>query len=1179
MFEISKCAQCGKQVTPENRSQFTEKNGSLLCSDCVGTEERGGMDMLEMFDKLHNTSFIQNRGDRRYTKAADLKEMIDVFEAINTGGRRRMWVWIIACLVIAGGSIAGAMLFTESGISDTDPDSHTEGISDSGQTDSQSPDTNNSNDNGDTSNDTEPDDQKPDKGAELLAEIKAEYAKSSNAFAARSAVRNVMAEYPRLGFKAFLRELEQDIADSAREELGRIEPEVLKTAGNANFEKALSVLGVFKKKYSDSQWYSGEGGGTRIAALEKKIAEKREAYISRLIAMVERFEQNKEYVKAYNTYDTILSICSTGQKPVFEKKRDELAARANAHFGEQGLKGYLKWQRYVEFRKEYLMYVKMRDFISLKKAAQEYLESSEYRLINTEIQEDLKDLSCVQDVIHQATEYFSKYIGKNYTLHTEDGKIDCIIKQVRNGNITIFTANVDISIPISELHVEDFFKSTETGIKNASFHLGMGILYLAAGEVEKAKNQFSRAEGAGADITRYSRHIKAYLQGKKEKEASLKYKNIQKLARFRKWDALIREIDRFKKKYSNTLFYSRRIRELRDLGEAAGARRENHLTLSRGFLPDPSYTGCMDTTLHGETSHSRRRNYGCNEYLYASGDRESNVLVFYDLGMIPPQAEIFSAVLSLYCHTVKDQAGDVLVRLYRVTERWEEGTEKQAKSAEGATWFEPVYTDGTRTKKGNWKVYGGTADTKSDYGYGPNGIISEYPLGHSQFLTFDVTGVVKEWVAGSRHNYGFMIRVEPDIRGASNCACFCSSEYSGDFSKHPQLSIHFRSRADEDISDMKLKAFDGYPGLKETFVFSGRDADDIISTVLIRESAPGKAERRSLWRGRIGNISSTRNRVLVSFTRVLSKIPPGAHIRHAELSLFVTESVSEKKDGGILDVWPVSTGWDSGSVNWKECSDNRQWSIPGCSGRKDRGLRKAASVRVPRGKDFRLEVDLTRIFNDIVSGEVSCNGFLLCMSNEYGTGMSFVPENSRTFAERPEIAVTYFQSELFDFAPLFTKARRNEWKYASLEKCRFSGGSTVNLIPGGSLITSKTGFRNFIITGEIRRYKGDGPAVIGISHGRKRVYNAVCGERCGIVFRRAGTDISKKLWISDKHVDFSEWTPVSIAVKGDTMYFRAGALYSGPVKGISLSSDCTISITAEDCFAGFRNLVAGRQRR
>jgi hypothetical protein len=199
------------------------------------------------------------------------------------------------------------------------------------------------------------------------------------------------------------------------------------------------------------------------------------------------------------------------------------------------------------------------------------------------------------------------------------------------------------------------------------------------------------------------------------------------------------------------------------------------------------------------------------------------------------------------------------------------------------------------------------------------------------------------------------------------------------------------------------------------------------------------------------------------------------------------------------------------------------------------------------------------------------------MNNEYSTGISFEPENSKTIERRPQFSLTYFRSEVGEFTPLFTMGRREEWKYASLERCEFNKG-TVSLIPGGSLASVKKDYSDFVITGEVKRHKGKGPAIISISTDKNDIYQAVCGEKCGLVYRKTGTTFSRKLWVTDKYIDLSEWTRFTIAVRGDTVHFRIGPLYSGPIKGISFTAGCIISIAAEDCYAGFRDLLAGKKR-
>ena len=63
---------------------------------------------------------------------------------------------------------------------------------------------------------------------------------------------------------------------------------------------------------------------------------------------------------------------------------------------------------------------------------------------------------------------------------------------------------------------------------------------------------------------------------------------------------------------------------------------------------------------------------------------------------------------------------------------------EMGKPETGATWFEPVPHDGARTRQGNWKVYGGTADEDDDWGFGPNGIVARQPAKAGAWIEFDI---------------------------------------------------------------------------------------------------------------------------------------------------------------------------------------------------------------------------------------------------------------------------------------------------------------------------------------------------------------------------------------------------------------------------------------------------------
>lgn len=82
---------------------------------------------------------------------------------------------------------------------------------------------------------------------------------------------------------------------------------------------------------------------------------------------------------------------------------------------------------------------------------------------------------------------------------------------------------------------------------------------------------------------------------------------------------------------------------------------------------------------------------------------------------------------------------------------------------------------------------GGDVDTSMDFGYGPNGLVSEAVMQEDSWVTFDITGLAQKWVSGEIENNGVLIQA---IQRGYNAARFYSSEYADD-GLRPELVIEY----------------------------------------------------------------------------------------------------------------------------------------------------------------------------------------------------------------------------------------------------------------------------------------------------------------------------------------------------------------------------------------------------
>jgi len=161
-------------------------------------------------------------------------------------------------------------------------------------------------------------------------------------------------------------------------------------------------------------------------------------------------------------------------------------------------------------------------------------------------------------------------------------------------------------------------------------------------------------------------------------------------------------------------------------------------------------------------------NYGPIDTLQVRSGATANTkrtLIKFDLSAIPPGSTINSAQLQLlyFAYGQADPAGRTY-NAYRVTEDWVEGDGPPG--TKGATW-----NDADKFVPDPWTTSGGvwtTEDTDS----------SIVPPTTGQWMSWDVTGIVKDWIENGQSNYGFIIRDPNDgVDSTDARASFYSKEW------------------------------------------------------------------------------------------------------------------------------------------------------------------------------------------------------------------------------------------------------------------------------------------------------------------------------------------------------------------------------------------------------------------
>jgi len=221
---------------------------------------------------------------------------------------------------------------------------------------------------------------------------------------------------------------------------------------------------------------------------------------------------------------------------------------------------------------------------------------------------------------------------------------------------------------------------------------------------------------------------------------------------------------------------------------------DNAQTLTRYFAltivePDSDTVtlrdSISDTTLDGYTEGSKDKNLGSVGELNIWSNGVQKILLRSDLSQIPANAVIEKVELRLYCYSHDWPSYDPRLEVYQITHDWEEGKGIWYIDTDGgATWNE---YDRDPLEINEWSTPGGDINTITDFGYGPNGIVSEAVMQKDSWVTFDITDLAQKWISNEMENYGILIRA---IDSGCNAAKFYSSEYE-DENLRPNLTIKY----------------------------------------------------------------------------------------------------------------------------------------------------------------------------------------------------------------------------------------------------------------------------------------------------------------------------------------------------------------------------------------------------
>ena len=149
-------------------------------------------------------------------------------------------------------------------------------------------------------------------------------------------------------------------------------------------------------------------------------------------------------------------------------------------------------------------------------------------------------------------------------------------------------------------------------------------------------------------------------------------------------------------------------------------------------------------------------------------------LLYFDISGIDTGTEIESAYLNLYASWETEyQTNDFNVS--RLTQEWTEGEATWSGGTTTTTWY-----------GGDWAAED-TSTVRIDSISGDSNYTYPY---HNEWIEWDITGIVKDWIESGETNYGLILYQEDIVNYSNNQAIiFHSSEYA-DEAFRPNLVIN-----------------------------------------------------------------------------------------------------------------------------------------------------------------------------------------------------------------------------------------------------------------------------------------------------------------------------------------------------------------------------------------------------
>jgi serine/threonine-protein kinase len=337
---------------------------------------------------------------------------------------------------------------------------------------------------------------------------------------------------------------------------------------------------------------------------------------------------------------------------------------------------------------------------------------------------------------------------------------------------------------VGEGEVGEPFKFTELSTANLLYLAGLAsprnreeaekhLLFTAFDGAPTAQD-LERAVGfakmRGADTSRFEALLNESQGSARDREAAVQLARLEEVVKAGHWDEVVSYAQRLTEGFADTPTVRTRAQTIAgyvsQARENIAARSRIELVFQDGepvaALGIGYYSGTRDSFI---ATNNPDMAAGKGLELSAFGGGLERTLVSFDLSAVPRDAVVESARLELYCHGIAYGVAGSKLRVCRLTSDWQEGTRSwgTGKDADGVSWAQRYR--GADGQPVPWTTPGGDFDA-ADSGRGP-GVIDEIEgPGKGQWARLNVTGPVREIIAGKQPNCGFLVMNHPQGCGS-----------------------------------------------------------------------------------------------------------------------------------------------------------------------------------------------------------------------------------------------------------------------------------------------------------------------------------------------------------------------------------------------------------------------------